>query len=617
MKIMVASGLLMGLCAWAAGADVVRAPKAEDVLAALRVGHPRLVLTEQRLGELKKLAAADRLLARSVADVIEQADAVVKKPVLVRKLIGPRLLTVSRECLWRIYALGLAWRWTGKDQYVGAARKNLLAVCAFSDWNPKHFLDVAEMSHAVGIGYDWFHGALDEPALKSIRMGLIRCGMKEGLTGYRKGAWWSKSAFNWNQVCNSGLLIGALSIAESDPTYAQQIVPLAVASLPRSLASYAPDGAWGEGPGYWHYATRYTVYGLAALETALGTDFGLSDAPGLSKAGSFPIHTSGPTGYYFNFADVSGRGRRGNLPELFWLARRYEQPLLAAAERDVLAARGAEATDVIWYVPAGRIKAPAAPTAKLFGGSVEVAVFRSAWGDPAALFGAIKAGYNQVNHGHLDLGSFEIDALGVRWARELGSDNYNLPSYWGMSAKAQRWKYYRLGSRSHSVVLLDDRNQDVYAKARVTKFKADGRNGFAVVDLTSAYKDGASSAVRGLKMIQGRAVLIQDELELSAPCGAAWGMTTDAKIAPDGARATLTLKGQTLTARILSPAGAKFTVESAEQKPPEAANEGVRRLMIRLQAAKGPIRFAVLLSPHWPDETQIGSSKIVPLKEWK
>ena len=108
---------------------------------------------------------------------------------------------------------------------------------------------------------------------------------------------------------------------------------------------------------------------------------------------------------------------------------------------------------------------------KLFRGPVEVAVLRSAWNDPQALFLAIKAGHNQVNHGHLDLGSFELDALGVRWVRDLGADNYNLPGYWDRRPGGRRWSYYRLNSHSHRVPLLDDKDQHALAKARIVKFR--------------------------------------------------------------------------------------------------------------------------------------------------
>ena len=620
-KSLAVTAAVLAACAVLTAAEKgVKVPASSEVLATLVKGHPRLVLTERRLAELKKLAGTDALLAKGVKDVLRQADATAKKPPLVYHKVGPRLLHVSRECMHRMYTLGLAWRWTGKAKYADKARADLLAVCDFADWNPSHFLDTAEMSHAVAIGYDWFFSALDEPTRDRIRRGLIRNGLEPGVKAYAgKGAWWARSEFNWNQVCNFGLTIGALGIAETDGSYAERIVPAAVASAPKALASYAPDGAWAEGPGYWGYATRYTVYGLAALETALGTDFGLSKVAGLSRAGYFPLYTAGPTGYYFNFADVGGRSRLRNQPALFWLARRYRNPFFAAAERKMMAGGRAEATDVIWYVPPAAEPAKA-ELARLFRGPVEVAVFRSAWDDANALFVGVKAGYNQVNHGHLDLGAFELDALGVRWARELGSDDYNLPGYWGMSANARRWKYYRLGSLSHNIPLLDDANQDVRAVAKVERFvAADGANGFVVIDLGQAYRPAATSARRGVRMLAGRAVLVQDELDLARRCQAAWGLTTDAKIAlsPDGAAATLTLAGRTLVTRLLSPAGAKFASESAERKPPEADNKGARRLVARVAAGKGPLRWAVLLEPQWPDGKQAKTPELVPLADWK
>jgi hypothetical protein len=232
---------------------------------------------------------------------------------------------------------------------------------------------------------------------------------------------------------------------------------------------------------------------------------------------------------------------------------------------------------------------------------VELAVFRSAWDDPNALFVSVKAGYNGVNHGHLDLGTFELDALGVRWARDLGSDDYNLPNYWDGKQGGKRWTYYRLGSFSHNVVLIDGQQQLVAGKARFAKFQ-EGNSPCADVDLTTAYGPAVKSARRSVMLVENRrATLVQDELELVGKHDLAWGMTTDATITPEGAAATLKLGNATLVARVLSPAGASFTVESAEQEPPQKINKSVRRLMIRLAEQSGLVRIAVLLSPAWPD----------------
>jgi hypothetical protein len=308
--------------------------------------------------------------------------------------------------------------------------------------------------------------------------------------------------------------------------------------------------------------------------------------------------------------------QRRNLPELFWLARRYDNQFFAQAEREIIAQHRADPRDVIWYVP--QAAAPQkAELAKCFRGPVSVAVFRTAWANPNAVFLAFKAGYNMVNHAHLDLGQFELDALGVRWVRDLGSDDYDLPDYWGSAQNATRWKYYRLGSASHSVVTLDGGNQNVSAVTKITDFLADGKDGFAVADLTSAYTPKARSARRGVRLVAGAGVLVQDELDIAKPCQAVWGITTDAKVAAAGAAATLTLDGRVLTARLLEPQGAKFAVESAEQKPPQNPNTGVSRLVIHIPAQPGPLRLAVLLSPQTPGAPTATAPKITPLADWK
>ena len=586
------------------------------ILSTLDRSHPRLILRNKELESLKERHVKDEILQKYLKDVLEQADACTKKPMLTYRKIGPRLLHVSRECLSRIYALCLAYRWTGEEKYAAKAVDNLLTVCAFKDWNPSHFLDTAEMSHAVGLGYDWLYAYLDAGTRDKIRAGLIKNGMEPGLTAYKK-SWWHKSEYNWNQVCNGGLIIGSLAIAESDPQYAEQIIPSAVKSLPRAIKSYGPDGAWGEGPGYWGYATQYTAYGLCALQTALGKDFGLLEIEGLAEAGNFPIYTTGPTGMLLNLADSGEKARSRPMPCMFWLARTFDNPFFAQSEHAVVAKHGAGPRHVVWYVPPADKASESKELDRYFRGPVEVAVFRSAWNDPDALFVGVKAGYNQVNHGHLDLGNFELDALGVRWVRDLGSDNYNLPGYWDSKRGGKRWSYYRLNSKSHSVPLLNGENQDPMATSKFIEFESQKSFAHALVDLTSAYQEFATKVTRGVKMSGRKAVIIQDEFEIEEPCEIVWAMTTDAEITFDKEWiARLTLDGKELIVRLLSPYRTPFAVESAEQKAPQKANKGVKRLLLRLPEAKDSVRVAVLLSPVWPDGQYVSSVGLRPLAEW-
>ena len=79
--------------------------------------------------------------------------------------------------------------------------------------------------------------------------------------------------------------------------------------------------------------------------------------------------------------------------------------------------------------------------------------------------------------------------------------------------------------------------------------------------------------------------------------------------------ARLTLNGQELVARTLSPYHAPFTIESAEQKRPQRTNRGVKRLLLRLPNAEGNVCVAILLSPVWK-KGYISSVQFRPLAEW-
>lgn len=586
--------------------------KLTGILTTLQKAHPRLLLSDTRLQELKSLSFSDTKLKKYADDVVAQADKDLNKAVIEHILIGPRLLDKSREALSRIYNLSFAYRWTSNEKYLNGAISNMKTVCAFADWNPSHFLDVAEMSHAVAIGYDWLYNKMDLQTRDYIKSRLLLLGLEEGKKAYATNAWWTKSEFNWNQVCNSGLLIGALAVAETDPDPALYILPKAIENLPYALKSYGPDGVWGEGPGYWSYASDYTAYGIAALQSALGDNFSLTLIPGMSITGYFPIYSAGPTGYMLNYADAGEKSKLGAPHTDMWLAGIYNNNHFSDFVHDQLTGATANVYDVIWYRPYAN-SAAQRDLDKYFGGSVALYFSRSSWTDPNALWIGIKAGYNKVNHAHLDLGNFEMDALGFRWARDLGSDDYNLPDYFG----AKRYTYYRLQSLSHNLPLLNGLDQREDATSKFIKHAEAVSEPFTILDFTEAYKDFASSVQRGMKVVDGRkSVLIQDEFILSKSATIAWGMTTDATIILISTKeAELTLSGKKLTARILSPSNAVFSIESAQQVAPQKTNTGVSRLMAKTPATTGNITFSILLAPQWPAGTGTYST-VTSLSKW-
>jgi hypothetical protein len=283
-------------------------PSSTEIVARLRAGHPRLIATADDFARLKERVATDPVLREWHRKLRARAEKMLHAPVSRYEIPdGLRLLATSRRVLERTQTLALLYRLDGDVAFRDRCWRELEAAADYPDWNPKHFLDTAEMTHAFAIGYDWLYHTWTPAQRATLRRAMITKGLKPALAVYHSGGWWTKAAMNWNQVCNGGIGMGALAIGDEAPDLAEGFLHDAIQSLPLAMTQYAPDGAWAEGPGYWQYATEYTVMFLAALNSALGTDFGLSQIDGFSKAGLFPIYMTGPLQRTFNFADASAR----------------------------------------------------------------------------------------------------------------------------------------------------------------------------------------------------------------------------------------------------------------------------------------------------------------------
>lgn len=584
--------------------------RAQDtaVLSTLRKGHPRLMVLDSDLAAVKQAIASDPLAKKWHEQTLREAEKMLDAAPIEHVLIGPRLLDKSRTCLTRVSTLAGVYRLNGDKRFAQRAIKEMMTAAAFADWNPKHFLDTAEMTAALGIGYDWLFDVLSPQEKKTIHDAIVKLGLEEGLKVYKADRWWTKATHNWNQVCNGGMTVGALAIADEDPALSAQIINYAKNSIPRAMKSFGPDGGWDEGPGYWGYTTHYTTFYLAALQTALGTDFEIKKTPGYADTGYFRMHFIGPTDRTFNYADAGDKG--GSSFQMMWMGKALGHPLYAAHERS-RSDKGSIFHLLFWD---GRESWPKAgfPTAAIYKG-VDVALMRSSWTDPNAFWVGFKGGNNKANHSHLDLGTFNLDALGQRWALDLGGDNYNLPGYFGK----ERWTYYRLRTEGHNTLTVDDENQDPAAKAPMIAFKGDSARSYAVADVTAAYGKKLSYWHRGVALEGGR-VTVVDEVAAKSPVKVTWHFHTPAKvqIAADGKSALLTEGKAKLTLSIVSPADGKFQTRSANPPEPQRQNTGVNKLVIELSNVS-KTRIQVRASadgnggkPAEPLEKWIASGKI-------
>lgn len=595
----------------------------DSILKTLKPLHPRLLVSSlQDFEDIKTRSRNDSFLARTMTNVLRNADSVLVQPAVTYRFMDAFRLD-TRTVNSHVHVLATAYRLTGEKKYADRLWTDLEAVSRFPDWNPRHFLDCALMLQPVAVAYDWLYDVWTPEQRRVLKQQIISKGLLESLVYYDglvgpKGFDWSAVEHNWSLVCNGNMAMGALAIADEEPQLANRILRESLTRLPKAIRHFGPDGAWDEGPGYWAFAMRATVPILSSLQSAVGTDFGFTNIPGFSRAGAFYLSLGGAGGVGFNYADANASVTRS--PELLWLAERFAQPTLSTeyiTYADKQQAKGRSTSspfELLWYRPASAGQ-KALPLANYFRGA-EVATLRSGWRDEDWFVG-FKAGDNAANHSHLDAGSFVLDWNGVRWISDLGPNNYNVPGYFGdVGRKGKRWSYYRTRAEGQNTLVINPgmfEDQDIYAKTVVERFDSSA-SPFGIMNLTDAYKESATSVKRGIRLAKG-GVWVQDELAAKDLSDLWWFAHTKAAItlSDGGKKALLEQDGKKLVAIIRSPAGAVFQVMDAVPLPtsPQPAenskNEGTRKLAIRLANTKTATIAVEFSGPEGKGNTPVKS----------
>jgi len=611
-------------------------PSKETIQKSVVNEHPRLMLDKKQLDVIKSDNSDHVQKWKTI--VINQADEYLKKePPVYEKADGLRILTISRDVLERALYLSMAYHISNDAKYKNNLWNVLYAAGTFKDWNDRsHFLDTAEMTAAFAIGYDWLYDAWDEEERQFLKLAMVEKGLKPGaecLNGVRakssstsSTSWPVMKGSNWTVVCGGGLSMAALAIMEDEPELSSFIVSQSLRALENLLPYFAPDGGWEEGPGYWHYTVKYLTFFMKSLETAVGTNYGYTSVNGVSKTAYFPSYISSFNGP-FNYGDSSSV--LINSPEIFYYADVLSDDNLAKVRLEQMEMYNWNGTvyDLMYFNPA-KVSAETDLSLDAKISNVELASFRSSWTDKNALFAAIRGGWNNNGHGNLDSGAFVLDALGERWALDLGSEDYNLPNYW--KVYGGRCDYYRIRAEGHNTVVVNpisEYDQIIDSFAPVEVFESKEKGGYAVVDMKPALgEENVSSAIRGLKMNENRtSIVLQDEITFRKPSQFYWFMHTraDVQVSEDGKSAQLSMNGKKLFVALdCNDESARFTLMDAKPIPTspqvnQSANTGIKKLAINLQNVSGQLNLSVYFEPMMIDSAEIYSAKkFEPISSW-
>ena len=572
--------------------------------------HPRILLLSGEERQIEQSIAVNPIRKKMHEAILKESDNIIALQPVERIQIGRRLLDKSREALRRIFHLSYSWRMTGEQKYFDRCEKEMLAIAKFSDCNPSHFLDVGEMTMAMAIGYDWLYPKLSDESKKFIRDAIVYKGIYPSLDP--KFNSWQRVVNNWNQVCNAGMTYGALAVAEDHPDLSKIVIDRALNTIHLSMDEYKPDGAYPEGYGYWGYGTSFNVMFLSAIETVFESDFGLNKTQGFLQTAGFLQNMTGVTGPSFNWGDS---GSTGDLsPAMFWFAQKNNDPSQLWVEKTYLQRDDFSRFTrdrllpaiMIWGkdLPLDKVTEPKVKAWKGQGAN-PLAMMRTSWTDPNAVYLGFKAGSPSVNHGHMDVGSFIMEADGVRWASDFGMQSYESleskgMSIFGRTQDAQRWTIFRLNNYPHNTLTIDNQLQVVKGYAKIDQFSDKPDFMYAVSDISSVYEGQLASAKRGVAIVDLKFVVVSDELVAENKATTVrWTMMTTANPKLGKNSIALTKDGKTLNLKVNT--SAKVTMKTWPTAPTttyDAENPGTTLVGFEMQLKPGQKQaIQVLLVP--------------------
>ena len=591
--------------------------------------HPRLLIKKSDIDSIQERVKNDKFFSDMVEGFLKGAESILAQELpKYHKPDGKRLLIVSRATLSLLERLSMVWQLTGDERFAQRAWEVMEAVCSFQDWNESHFLDVGEMAAAVSIGFDWCYDYLDEEQRAFITQALRKYALEKAIGAYDGTAGrshnrvgWIYSVGNWNAVCNGGIAMAALAIADEEgmADIAGECLYWGLASFEKMLPRFAPDGGWEEGVTYWSYLIKYFTMYIASLDSALGTDYGYFYAPGISRTMYFPYYLTGPTGT-FNFGDAEVQ-RAISKPEALYFSRKLRDKDLAAMRLKDLKLGGGSLRDIIWY-DAELYSEEVNLSLDQYFGDTEAVSMRSGWDDLRALSLILKGGNSDAGHGHFDMGSFVLDANGVRFAEDLGPDDYSLPGY-----MSDEKNYYRQRAEGHNTLVINPgiEPEMTFQSIAPARLISKDRGAIGIVDLSKTYSRDAEKVVRGFMLADNRTnVVMRDEINLKAEGEIYWFIHTkaDIKIADDKSNAILTINGERLYVKLLTK-GLEFTImetkplSTSPQYEGQKSNDGYRKLAIHLKNVK-QTDITVAMYPLAPgEEIPENMTEIGNIDEWE
>ncbi len=594
--------------------------------------HPRILVNSDDVVRLRSEVLTDPDKAKWYKDVINGANALMRKDLLEYKLTPSQGVYAipSDEAANVLYGLASAYLYSGDEVYAERCLQEMLSIAQWPDWNHRYtFLATATIMGALATAYDWLYDYISPSDREIIKNAIVEKGLVQVMEDYQnkprqRTYSWAQSPVpdNWNIVCNSGAITAAIAIADEESELCANVFQYGMKHVQQAVLMYGPDGAWYEGPNYWGYTTRFYTRFVAALDSAFDDTFGYMDTPGVAQTGYYITAMNGPGGT-FNFHDAELS--RTNSSEIFFLADKLQDAGLNQFRLNQ--ERNSSTTgnwmDIMWYNIS--LTGEQAQLSKDgYYRDTEVASMRSSYNDAGAVYTALHSGKIAVYHGQMDMGQFIIDGFGTRFACDLGLENYNTPG--------DNVTKYRYRAEGHNTLVINpdaSGGQNRKGAGIIDRFESGGSSALAITDMTSAYPEYATKVKRGLKLTNNRtAVIVQDEVHLKEPSDLWWFMHSSRKIevSEDGKSAIVYGENRNMKVSLMQETEGTFSVMAANPMPSSPTNDAQNKNLLYSKLAFHaenvkditiPVLFEFVL-PHESFDKETGyHPEVVALDKWE
>lgn len=591
--------------------------------------HPRIMINQTDVERMRSLLKTDEKFQVLYEKLIKYVEDEMEKPIVCYEYNDPLRMNVDGYTD-RVTAISMAWLLSGDERYFERGYKEIEAIAKFPDYNLATIHDIAEWNETLAIGYDWLYSGMNAEQREFISERILNHSLKplsEGLYGRIKGRqdssdWGNFKWFtNMSTVSEAGVVAAAAAVLETDSEYCADVISKALMGFEYPLSQFSPGGGWIEGPNYWNYNCESASYVMLTLKKTFGSYYGLENMRGFSETGKYALSMMGPRGVN-PVGDTAGneyfQGRAMSL-----IGNIFADNELLSARYEVITNKGGGISpfDLLSYT-GEESEESQKEYGKYIEGMESYTIREDMSLESEGMYFSTHFGGTTHYHSQNDCGTFIFDLGGVRWAHDLGMDDYNLQN----QLKYKQWQLYRYRAEGHNLMLINPPGDKFELEENkfvpITKYGANENGGYVYADVSGIYEDAEKAKVGYYVGDNMKSVTARYEIELKKASEMYWFMHTmaDAEIIDNAAY--LSREGKMLAVTYETDAeSSDISIMKAEPLPssPQAAeqnkNQSYRKVAIKLSGS-GKVNLTVKMTLL---NTGVSPDNIMekPISEWQ